>query len=98
MTVATNRLPGWTLAVPLLALGAGLVLRGSGTVMAGVVLGVALLAAVHHAEVVALFAVVLLALSFMMALITYGTGHASLLSGVVHLILLAIWLFLIIAP
>jgi Ca2+:H+ antiporter len=41
---------------------------------------------------------VLLALSFMMALITYGTGRASLLSGVVHLILLATWLFLIIAP
>ena len=41
---------------------------------------------------------VLLALSFMMALITYGTGRASLLSGVVHLILLAMWLFLIVAP
>jgi Ca2+:H+ antiporter len=41
---------------------------------------------------------VLLTLSFMMALITYGTGRASLLSGVVHLILLATWLFLIIAP
>jgi Ca2+:H+ antiporter len=41
---------------------------------------------------------VLLALSFMMALITYGTGRASLLSGVVHLILLATWLFLIIVP
>jgi Ca2+:H+ antiporter len=33
-----------------------------------------------------------------MALITYGTGRASLLSGIVHLILLATWLFLIIAP
>ncbi len=41
---------------------------------------------------------VLLALSFMMALITYGTGRASLLSGVVHLILLATWLFLIVVP
>lgn len=41
---------------------------------------------------------VLLALSFMMALITYGTGRASLLSGVVHLILLATWLFLMLAP
>jgi Ca2+:H+ antiporter len=42
---------------------------------------------------------VLLALSFMMALITYGTGRASLLSGVVHLILLAMWLFLtVLAP
>jgi Ca2+:H+ antiporter len=41
---------------------------------------------------------VLLALSFMMALITYGTGRASLLSGVVHLILLATWLFLVVVP
>jgi len=41
---------------------------------------------------------VLLTLSFMMALITYGTGRASLLSGVVHLILLATWLFLIVVP
>ena len=40
----------------------------------------------------------LLTLSFMMALITYGTGRASLLSGVVHLILLLTWLFLIIVP
>jgi Ca2+:H+ antiporter len=40
----------------------------------------------------------LLTLSFIMALITYGTGRASLLSGIVHLILLATWLFLIIAP
>lgn len=41
---------------------------------------------------------VLLALSFMMALITYGTGRASLLSGVVHLIMLATWLFLVVVP
>jgi Ca2+:H+ antiporter len=41
---------------------------------------------------------VLLALSFMMALITYGTGRVNLLSGVVHLILLATWLFLLLAP
>ena len=40
----------------------------------------------------------LLVLSFLMALITYGTGRASLLSGVVHLIMLATWLFLILAP
>ncbi len=40
----------------------------------------------------------LLVLSFMMALITYGTGRASLLSGFVHLILLATWLFLIVVP
>ena len=41
---------------------------------------------------------VLLTLSFMMALITYGTGRASLLSGAVHLILLATWLFLVVVP
>ena len=41
---------------------------------------------------------VLLTLSFIMALITYGTGRASLLSGIVHLILLAVWLFLIVVP
>ncbi len=41
---------------------------------------------------------ILLALSFMMALITYGSGRSSLLSGVVHLILLATWLFLIVVP
>jgi Ca2+:H+ antiporter len=41
---------------------------------------------------------VLLTLSFIMAIITYGTGRASLLSGVVHLILLAVWLFLIVVP
>ncbi len=41
---------------------------------------------------------ILLALSFMMALITYGSGRSSLLSGVVHLILLATWLFLMVVP
>ncbi len=41
---------------------------------------------------------VLLTLSFMMALVTYGTGRASLLSGIVHLILLATWIFLIVIP
>ena len=41
---------------------------------------------------------VLLTLSFMMALITYGTGRASLLSGIVHLILLATWIFLMVVP
>jgi Ca2+:H+ antiporter len=41
---------------------------------------------------------VLLALSFMMALVTYGTGRTNLLSGIVHLILFATWLFLIFLP
>lgn len=41
---------------------------------------------------------VLLLLSFLMAIITYGTGRASLLSGIVHLILLAMWLFVMVVP
>jgi Ca2+:H+ antiporter len=40
----------------------------------------------------------LLTLSFIMAMITYGTGRTNFLSGVVHLILLATWIFLIIVP
>ncbi|HEY1181982.1 MAG TPA: hypothetical protein VGE56_06750 [Rhodocyclaceae bacterium] len=40
----------------------------------------------------------LLGLSFLMAMITYGLGRASLLSGVVHLILLGMWLVFQIAP
>jgi hypothetical protein len=57
MAVATNRLPGWTLAAPVLALGADLALHGTAALPAGIALGIALLtavlAAVHHAEVVA---------------------------------------------
>jgi hypothetical protein len=34
----------------------------------------------------------------MMALITYGTGRASSLPGVVYLILLETWIFLVIFP
>jgi Ca2+:H+ antiporter len=40
----------------------------------------------------------LLALSFLMAMITYGIGRASLLSGVVHLILLCMWLAFLVTP
>lgn len=40
----------------------------------------------------------LLGLSFLMAMITYGIGRATLLSGVVHLILLGMWLVFLIAP
>jgi Ca2+:H+ antiporter len=40
----------------------------------------------------------LLGLSFLMAMITYGLGRASLLSGVVHLLLLGMWLVFQIAP
>lgn len=41
---------------------------------------------------------VLLALAFLTAMITYGTGRTNLLPGVVHLILFAVWIFLIFAP
>jgi Ca2+:H+ antiporter len=41
---------------------------------------------------------ILLALSFLMAMITYGIGRASLLSGVVHLILLGMWLVFMVMP
>jgi Ca2+:H+ antiporter len=41
---------------------------------------------------------ILLGLSFLMAMITYGIGRASLLSGVVHLILLMMWLVFLVAP
>jgi len=41
---------------------------------------------------------VLLALTFLTAMITYGTGRTNLLSGVVHLILFVVWIFLIFAP
>jgi len=41
---------------------------------------------------------VLLALSFIMAILTYGQGRANLLSGIVHLVLLVCYLFLIFDP
>ncbi|MBX9700018.1 MAG: hypothetical protein K2X74_11320 [Acetobacteraceae bacterium] len=41
---------------------------------------------------------VLMLLGFAVAIITYGTGRASLLSGLVHLVLLATWIFTIFAP
>ena len=41
---------------------------------------------------------VLLVLSFMVAMLTYGQGRTNLLSGFVHLVLLASYVFLIFAP
>ena len=72
MTSNTDRLPAWTVAVPVVALGADLALHGSASVFAALALIVALvaavMAAVHHAEVVALrvgepFGAILLALA-----------------------------------
>jgi Ca2+:H+ antiporter len=72
MTVPTERLPAWTVAVPFVALGTDLALHGRPGALAATVLVVALvaavLAAVHHAEVVALrvgepFGAILLALA-----------------------------------
>jgi Ca2+:H+ antiporter len=41
---------------------------------------------------------VLMALGFVVAIITYGTGKTNLLSGIVHLVLLGTWIFTIFAP
>jgi len=41
---------------------------------------------------------VLMALGFVVAIITYGTGRTNLLSGIVHLVLLATYIFTVLAP
>jgi Ca2+:H+ antiporter len=41
---------------------------------------------------------VLMALGFLVAVITYGTGRTNLLSGIVHLVLLSTYIFAIFAP
>jgi Ca2+:H+ antiporter len=41
---------------------------------------------------------VLMALGFLVAVITYGTGRTNLLAGVVHLVLVATYFFTIFAP
>lgn len=41
---------------------------------------------------------VLMALGFLVAVITYGTGRTNLLSGIVHLVLLSTYIFTIFAP
>jgi Ca2+:H+ antiporter len=43
-------------------------------------------------------ATVLMALGFVVAMITYGTGRTNLLSGIVHLVLLATYVFTVLAP
>ena len=43
-------------------------------------------------------ATVLMALGFVVAIITYGTGRTNLLSGIVHLVLLATYLFTVFTP
>ncbi|MGG5823116.1 hypothetical protein [Falsiroseomonas sp. HW251] len=40
----------------------------------------------------------LMALGFVVAIITYGTGRTNLLSGIVHLVLLAAYVFTVFAP
>jgi len=37
-------------------------------------------------------------LGFAVAMITYGTGRTNLLSGIVHLVLLATYVFSVFAP
>ena len=41
---------------------------------------------------------VMMALGFAVAIITYGTGRTNLLSGIVHLVLLATYIFTVFAP
>ena len=41
---------------------------------------------------------ILMALGFAVAIITYGTGRTNLLSGIVHLVLLATYVFTVFAP
>lgn len=41
---------------------------------------------------------VLMALGFLIAIITYGTGRTNVLAGIVHLVLLATFIFMIFAP
>ena len=57
MSIPTDRLPAWTIAAPVLALGADLALRGGTGLGVGLALAAALLAAVlaavHHAELLA---------------------------------------------
>jgi Ca2+:H+ antiporter len=57
MSVRTDKLPLWTMAAPLVAIGIYLALHTSTSVLAGAALAAALLAgvmaAVYHAEVVA---------------------------------------------
>ncbi len=43
-------------------------------------------------------ATVLMGLGFLVAIITYGTGRTNVLSGIVHLVLLAAYIFYIFAP
>ena len=43
-------------------------------------------------------ATVLLVLSFLVAMLTYGQGRTNLLAGFVHLVLLASYVFMIFAP
>jgi Ca2+:H+ antiporter len=41
---------------------------------------------------------VLLALGFAVAMLTYGTGRTNILSGIVHLVLAATFVFTVFAP
>ena len=40
----------------------------------------------------------LMALGFVVAMITYGTSRTNLLSGIVHLVLLATYVFIVFSP
>ncbi|MEI8406690.1 MULTISPECIES: hypothetical protein [unclassified Kribbella] len=89
-------LPRWSLAVPPLALVVLLLSWGRdlGAVLLILVcagLGAAVIAAVHHAEV-------LFALTVVTSMLTLATGRATLLQGAVHLMVFSAFLFLAVSP
>lgn len=106
MSIATDRLPAWTLAAPFLALGADLALHGRTSAAVGLALAVALLAAVlaavHHAEVVALrvgepFGAVILALAvtvielgLIVSIMLGGQAEPTLVRDTIHAVVVLV--------
>jgi Ca2+:H+ antiporter len=108
--VLRSPLLSWTVITPLVAIVMLAVTWGRdlGTVLVAVVaviLASAVLAAVHHAEVVALRVgepsgslVLAVALTVVASVLTVVPGQATRLQGGVHLVVLAAFLFLAINP
>jgi Ca2+:H+ antiporter len=106
MSIPTDRLPPWTLAAPFLALGADLALSGSTSILSGIVLAIALLAAVlaavHHAEVVALrvgepfgaiilaLAVTVIELGLIVSIMLGGKAEPTLVRDTIHAVVVLV--------
>ncbi len=106
MSIATDRLPPWTLAVPFVALGTYLALHGSGSIVTGIALAIALLAAVlsavHHADVVALrvgepfgaiilaFAVTVIELGLIVSIMLGGKAEPTLVRDTIHAVVVLV--------